>query len=152
MKAADLDFCYLNTVRLHWNQHRLAVDRLYDGLGCLTFAASMGAVHDRGVTGGRRASVLNEKFRAVNTLIGNVKTVLTGTYHAVKFGKYRYRHLTEVQFRLSRGYDIRALLGGLLRAPVATPKQPSVESGLLRRIANHRSPDGRDAVLVQIGL
>lgn len=48
-----------------------------DGLGCFTVAASMGAVHDREVTGGGKASVLNEKFRAVNTLVGNVKTALT---------------------------------------------------------------------------
>ena len=58
-----------------------------DGLGCFTVAASMGAVHDREVTGGGKASVLNEKFRAVNTLIGNIKTALTGTYHSIQFAK-----------------------------------------------------------------
>jgi transposase-like protein len=47
-----------------------------DGLGCFTVAASMGAVHDREITGGGKASVLNGKFRAINTLIGNVKTAL----------------------------------------------------------------------------
>jgi hypothetical protein len=95
-----------------------------DGLGCFTVAASMGAVHDREVTGGGKASVLNEKFRAVNTLIGNVKTALTGTYHCVKFAKYGYRYLAEVQFRFNRRYDMRAMLGSLLRALAATPKQP----------------------------
>ena len=95
-----------------------------DGLGCFTVAASMGAVHDREVTGGGKASVLNEKFRAVNTLIGNVKTALTGTYHAIKFAKYGYRYLAEVQFRFNRRYDMRAMLGSLLRAMAATPRQP----------------------------
>jgi hypothetical protein len=95
-----------------------------DGLGCFTVAASMGAVHDREVTGGGKASVLNEKFRAVNTLIGNVKAALTGTCHAIKFAKYGYRYLAEVEFRFNRRYDMRAMLGGLLRATVATPKQP----------------------------
>ncbi len=95
-----------------------------DGLGCFTVAASMGAVHDRVVTGGGKASVLNEKFRAVNTLIGNIKTALTGTYHAVKFAKYGYRYLAEVQFRFNRRYDMRAILGSLLHALVATPKRP----------------------------
>jgi hypothetical protein len=41
-----------------------------DGLGCFTVAASIGAVHDRHVTGGGKAAVLNEKFQAVNTLMG----------------------------------------------------------------------------------
>ncbi len=95
-----------------------------DGLGCFTVAASMGAVHDREVTGGGKASVLNEKFRAVNTLIGNIKTALTGTYHAIKFAKYGYRYLAEVQFRFNRRYDMRAMLGGLLQALASAPKQP----------------------------
>ena len=97
-----------------------------DGLGCFTVASSMGAVHDREVTGGGKASVLNEKFRAVNTLISNVKTALTNTYCAIKFAKYgyRYRYLAEVQFRFNRRYDMLAIFGGMLRALVATPKQP----------------------------
>jgi hypothetical protein len=95
-----------------------------DGLGCFTVAASMGAVHDREITGSGKTSVLNEKFRAVNTLIGNVKTALTGTYHAIKFAKYGYRYLAEVQFRFNRRYDMRAILGSLLRATAATPRQP----------------------------
>lgn len=103
---------------------RLPLTVVFDGLGCFTVAASMGAVHDRAVTGGGKASVLNEKFRAVNTLIGNIKTALTGMYHAIKFAKYGYRYLAEVQFRFNRHYDMRAMLGSFLRALAATPKQP----------------------------
>jgi transposase-like protein len=95
-----------------------------DGLGCFTVGASMGAVHGRAVTGGGKASVLNEKFRAVNALIGNVKTALTGTHHAIKFAKYGYRYLAEVQFRFNRRYDTRAMLGSLMRALAKTPRQP----------------------------
>jgi len=75
------------------------------GLGCFTVAPSMGAVHDREVTGGGKASVRNDKFRAVNALIANIKTALTGTYHAIKFAKQGYRYLAEVQFRFNRRYD-----------------------------------------------
>lgn len=95
-----------------------------DGLGCFTVAASMGAVHDRHVTGGGKASVLNEKFRSVNTLIGNIKTALAGTYHAVNFAKYGYRYLAEVQFRFNRRYSMRTMLGNLLRVLATTSKQP----------------------------
>lgn len=95
-----------------------------DGLHCFEMAASAGAVHDREITGGGKASVLNEKFVAVNTLIGNVKTALTGTYHAIKFAKYAYRYLAEVQFRFNRRYNLRAILGGLLDALVQAPRRP----------------------------
>jgi hypothetical protein len=94
-----------------------------DGLGGFIVAASMGAVHDHEITGGGKASVLNEKFRAVNTLIGNVKTALPGTYHAIKFAEYGYRYLAEVRLRFNWRYDMRAMLGSLLRALVATPRQ-----------------------------
>jgi ribosomal protein L37AE/L43A len=95
-----------------------------DGLGCFKVAAGMGAAHEREITGGGKASVLNDKFRAVNTLIGNLKTALTGTYHAIKFAKYAYRYLAEVQFRFNRRYDLRAILCGLLTALVRAPRRP----------------------------
>jgi hypothetical protein len=95
-----------------------------DGLGCFTVAASLGAVHDREITGGGKAGVLNVKFRAVNTLIGNAKTALTGTQHAIKFAKCGYRYLAEVQFRLNRRYNMRAMLGSLLCTVVAAPRRP----------------------------
>ncbi|MFN9504046.1 MAG: transposase [Rubrivivax sp.] len=95
-----------------------------DGLNCFQVASSAGAIHDREITGGGKASVLNDKFKAVNTLIGNVKTALTGTYHAIKFAKYAYRYLAEVQFRFNRRYDLRAILGDLLVALVRAPRRP----------------------------
>jgi hypothetical protein len=99
----------------------LPLTMVFDGLGCFTVAASMGAVHDREITGGGKASVLNEKVRAVNTLIGNIETALTGRYHAIKFAKYGHRYLAEVQFRFNRRYDMRAMLGGLTCARSTSP-------------------------------
>jgi hypothetical protein len=56
-----------------------------DGLNCFQVASSAGAVHVRKITGGGKASVVNDRFKAVNILIGNVKTALTGTYHSIKY-------------------------------------------------------------------
>lgn len=99
-----------------------------DGLGCFTVSASFGAVHDRTVTGGGKASVQLEQFRAVNTVLGNLKTALTGTYHAVRFAKYASRYLAEVQYRFNRRYDLRSILGRLIRAAALT--SPHRESSL----------------------
>lgn len=95
-----------------------------DGLGCFRVASSLGAAHEREITGGGKASVLNEKFRAVNTLIGNLKTALSGTYHAIKFPKYASRYLGEVQFRFNRRYNMPAMLVHLLRALALAPPTP----------------------------
>ncbi|HRO58866.1 MAG TPA: IS1595 family transposase [Burkholderiaceae bacterium] len=106
-----------------------------DGLGCFAVAATRGAVHDRTVTGGGKKAVALEQFRALNTVLGNLKTALTGTYHAVKFAKYAPRYLAEVQYRFNRRYDLRAILQRLLRAAIAS--SPHREAAL-RRAEVHR--------------
>ncbi len=95
-----------------------------NGLNRFQVAASAGTVHDREITGGGKASALNEKFKAVNTLIGNVNTALTGTYHGIKFAKYAYRYLAEVQFRFNLRCDLRAILDSLPVAVVRAPRNP----------------------------
>ena len=95
-----------------------------DGLGCFTAAQGRGAVHDREVTGGGKASVKLEKFRAVNTVLGNLKTPITGTYHAFNFAKYAHRYLAEVQYRFNRRFDLSSILVRLLRAAVLTKPLP----------------------------
>ena len=95
-----------------------------DGLKCFKGAATVGAIHDREITGGGKASVINDRFMALNTLIGNIKTALTGTYRAIKFAKYAYRYLSEVQFRFTRLYDLRAIRFGLLTALLQDPRRP----------------------------
>ena len=49
------------------------------------------ATHERTVTGGGAASVKLEKFLAVNTLLGHLKTAFAGTYHSLDFAKYAHR-------------------------------------------------------------
>jgi len=92
-----------------------------DGLNCFTVAQEMGMAHDRTVTGGGLASVEVEEHWAVNTILGNLKTAMTGTYHAIKFAKYAHRYLAEVQYRFNRRYDLRAILSRLVRAAAVTP-------------------------------
>ena len=106
-----------------------------DGLGCFTVVAGAGAVHERTVTGGGKASVALSQFRAVNTVLGNLKTALSGTYHAIKFAKYAHRYLGEVQYRFNRRYNLRTILGRLVGAALATLPLPEAA---LRRAELHR--------------
>ncbi len=57
----------------------------------------------------------------VNTILGNVKRSLDGTYHAFR-RKYAARYLAEFQYRFNRRYDLAALPQRLLQATaVALP-------------------------------
>jgi ribosomal protein L37AE/L43A len=62
-----------------------------DGLWCFCATTIVGAEHERIVTGGGKASVKLSQFKAVNTLLGNLKTAISGTYHAFDFAKYAHR-------------------------------------------------------------
>jgi hypothetical protein len=96
-----------------------------DGLGCFTVAGDIGAVHDRTVTGGGKASVKLPQFRAVNTVLGNVKNALCGTYHAFNFAKYAHRYLAEAQYRFNRRFNLASILLRLLHAAVTTVPSPA---------------------------
>ena len=96
-----------------------------DGLGCFTVAAGMGAVHDRTITGGGKASVKLPQFRAVNTVLGNLKNALCGTYHAFNFAKYAHRYLAEAQYRFNRRFNLASILARLLRAAATTVPRPA---------------------------
>ena len=92
-----------------------------DGLWCFRATQIVGAEHERVVTGGGRQSVKLPQFRAVNTLLGNLKTAIGGTYHAFAFAKYRHRYLAEFQYRFNRRFNLRTIFNRLLRALVAAP-------------------------------
>ena len=53
---------------------------LSDGLTCFRGIADAGCVHLPTVTGGGAESMNNEPFKWVNTMLGNVKNSLRGTY------------------------------------------------------------------------
>jgi hypothetical protein len=72
-----------------------------DGLWAFQAVAVGGASHERSVTGGGAASVKLPKSRAVNTLLGNLKTSFSGIYHSFDFEKYAHRYLAQVQYRFN---------------------------------------------------
>lgn len=99
-----------------------------DGLWCFGAATLVGAEHERIVTGGRKASMALPQFKWVNTLLANLKTAITDTYHAFDFAKYAHRYLAEFQFRFNHRFNMKTILHRLLTALVAAP--PSGERDL----------------------
>jgi hypothetical protein len=96
-----------------------------DGLWCFGAVQIIGAEHQRVVTGGGAASVKLPQFKAINTVLGNLKTALKGTYHAFDFAKYAHRYLAEAQYRFNRRVNLASILTRLLRAACFTPPRPA---------------------------
>ena len=96
-----------------------------DGLWCFGAVTVIGAQHQRVVTGGGAASVKLPQFKAINTVLGNLKTALKGTYHAFDFAKYAHRYLAEAQYRFNRRFNLAAILARLLRAASVTLPRPA---------------------------
>ena len=88
----------------------------------------------------------------VNTLMGNMKRSMDGTYHSVR-PKYLARYLAEFQYRFNRRYDLAAMADRLLRA--AAPKTGPAEArprgaarfSLAGRPSAHPGGDPRTATL-----
>ncbi len=58
-----------------------------DGLWCFQAVEAAGCVHHREVVGKDRKSTSMDCFRWVNTILGNLKNAIHGTYHAFDFEK-----------------------------------------------------------------
>ena len=106
----------------NWAERYLAPESrvLSDGLNCFLAVKEAGMNHQREVVGTKRRSTDMPCFAWVNILLGNLKTALSGTYHAFKFTKYCHRYLAECQYRFNRRFDLKAMLPRLLRAAALT--------------------------------
>ena len=81
---------------------------LTDGLACFRSVITAGCSHEAVVTGGKHPNDLPQ-FRWVNTLLGNLKTSLSGTFHAFNFDKYAKRYLGGYCFRFNRRFSLPAM-------------------------------------------
>lgn len=84
-----------------------------DGLACFNAVTTAGCAHDKIVCGGGRISVEEPEFYWVNTVLGNLKSALRSTYHAIR-PKYAQRYLAEFQYRFNRRFDLSALIPRLV--------------------------------------
>lgn len=95
-----------------------------DGLWCFKAVTEAGCSQQREVVGKGRKSTDMECFTWVNTILGNLKTAISGTYHGFDFDKYAHRYLGEYQYRFNRRFNLAALLPRMIFAAVRTGKRP----------------------------
>ncbi len=94
-----------------------------DGLACFAAVTAAGCRHQPTVMAGRKPKDVPE-FKWINTVLGNLKTSLSGCYHAFDFQKYAPRYLAAFCYRFNRRFDLRTLHQRLLIAAVTTPPRP----------------------------
>jgi transposase-like protein len=91
-----------------------------DGTACFRYVTDIGATHERYVTGCGRVAAKHASFRWVNTMLGNLKTAISGTYHSINHSKYGNRYLAEFSYRFNRRFDLASMLPRLLNAAATT--------------------------------
>ena len=94
-----------------------------DGLACFTAVTAAGCRHQPTVVGGRKPKNLPE-FQWINTVLGNLKTRLSGSYHAFNFRKYAAHYLAAFTYRFNRRFDLSTLHTRLIVAAAHCAPQP----------------------------
>ena len=105
-------------------QHLNAGTRVVsDGLPCFNAVTAAGCSHDKVVVGGGKAAVEHREFRWVNSILGNVKSALRGTHHAIR-PKYAQRYLAEFEYRFNRRFDLPDIILRFFYVALRTPTMP----------------------------
>lgn len=108
-----------------WAQANLQPGALVssDGLACFAAVREAGCEHHFTVVGSAKPRALPQ-FKWVNTVLGNLKTSLSGAHHAFKFPKYAAFYLAAFAYRFNRRFDLRGLLARLVVDAANTLAQP----------------------------
>lgn len=96
---------------------------LSDGLRGFTGIKKAGFNHISITTGGGYQSTQIEAFTWINTILGNVKRFLHGTYHAIS-SKHLPRYLAEFCYRFNRRFHLEYMPAALIRAAVNSKPIP----------------------------
>lgn len=91
-----------------------------DGLNCFPAVKEAGCEHIPLVTGGRAASVDKIEFIWVNTMIGNIKNSMRGSYHSIN-SKHLPRYLAEFCYRFNRRFNLKDMMPRFLCVAMKTP-------------------------------
>jgi len=108
-----------------WAKQHITPDStvISDGLPCFSAVKEAGCYHLSIVTGGGPESVSKKEFAWVNTMLGNVKNAITGTYHSIN-PKHAPRYLAEFCYRHNRRFQLEDMIPRFGYMAVRTPPMP----------------------------
>lgn len=93
-----------------------------DGLHCFTAVADEGFTHTTLRTSGNKP-VQDSTFKWVNTVLGNVKCALVGTYRAIS-AKHVPRYLSSFAYRFNRRFSLPDMFARLAYVALRTQPMP----------------------------
>lgn len=108
-----------------WSRARIAPGSAIcsDSLRCFRAVERVGCHHTPLLMSGPGAHRRRKALQWVDTMLGNVKNSIHGTYHAIR-GKHLPRYLAEFSYRFNRRFDLAGMLASLGRAAAQTPPMP----------------------------
>lgn len=108
-----------------WARRHLKADAHVrsDGLSCFTAVVQAGCTHEPLVTSGPKGRQRRKAFVWVDTMLGNVKNAMHGTYRAIR-AKHLPRYLAEFAYRFNRRFDLAGMVGRLGTTAAITPPMP----------------------------
>ncbi|WP_255380939.1 transposase [Synechococcus sp. 1G10] len=108
-----------------WAQDSLAIgcEVISDGLACFRAVTEVGCLHQPVVVKGRHPNELPE-FRWINTVLSNLKTSFSGSFHALRFEKYANRYLGAFSYRFNRRFNLAALTERVAHAICSCTARP----------------------------
>lgn len=92
---------------------RPGTDVLSDGLNCFAGVIDAGCAHSFIVVGQRKPREM-EILKWVNTVLGNLKTAISGAHKAFRFAKYASHYLGAFNYRFNHRFDLHGLLRDVL--------------------------------------
>jgi ISXO2-like transposase domain/Transposase zinc-ribbon domain len=106
-----------------WSQRHLAAGSTVrsDGLSCFVAVAEADCTHRPLPTSASPRA--RRRLLWVDTVLGNVKNAMHGTYHAIR-AKHLPRYLAEFCWRFNRRFDLASMLERLGAAAATTPPMP----------------------------
>ena len=94
-----------------------------DGLSCFAGVIDAGCAHTYVVVGNRKPRDL-PKFKWVNTVIANLKTMLNGAHKHFRFAKYPSHYLGAFCYRFNNRFNLRTLVIQLFGHVIRAPRMP----------------------------
>ena len=108
-----------------WSRRHLDGDAhvVSDGLACFAAVGEAGCTHEPLVISGPGAQRRRKALVWVDTMLGNVKNAMQGTYRAIR-AKHLPRYLAEFVYRFNRRFDLASMIARLGFAAAITPPMP----------------------------
>ena len=97
---------------------------LTDALGWFRVVQRAGCFHQPFVTGGGPTSAQHPALSWVNTILGNIKRSLHGSYHHIS-SKHLQRNLAEFSYRFNRRFSLHEMSPRLAYVALRTPPMPN---------------------------